>query len=92
MSSANHRATKKRQPEPEFEPEDVLLSDDDLDDEDEDDMDFIDPSMLLQSLLSTEDGSDTICTALVKINSQLEIHNKIMVKLLTHLTAKKKES
>lgn len=92
MSSANHRATKKRQPEPEFEPEDVLLSDDDLDDEDEEDMDFIDPSMLLQSLLSTEDGSDTICTALVKIHSQLEIHNKIMVKLLTHLTAKKKES
>jgi len=92
MSSVNHRATKKRQPEPEFEPEDVLLSDDDLDDEDEEDMDFIDPSMLLQSLLSTEDGSDTICTALVKIHSQLEIHNKIMVKLLTHLTVKKKES
>ena len=54
----------------------------------EEDLDFIDPSMLLQSLLSTED--DTICTALLKISAQLEMHNKLLVKLVTHLT--KKES
>jgi hypothetical protein len=84
---ASSSSSKKRQPPPP-DPED-LLSDEDLEDEDledEDDLDFIDPSMLLQSLLSTEDGSDTICTALVKIHAQLEVHNKIMVKLLSHLT------
>ena len=66
--------------------EEEILSDEDDFDEDDGDLDFVDPSMLLQSLLSTEDGSDTICTALVKIHSQLEVHNKIMVKLLSHLT------
>ena len=83
---ASSSSSKKRQPPPP-DPEDLdedLLSDEDL--EDEDDLDFIDPSMLLQTLLSTEDGSDTICTALVKIHAQLEVHNKIMVKLLSHLT------
>jgi len=83
---ASSSSSKKRQPPPP-DPDDLdedLLSDEDL--EDEDDLDFIDPSMLLQSLLSTEDGSDTICTALVKIHAQLEVHNKIMVKLLSHLT------
>lgn len=79
---ASTSSSKKRQP-PSPDPED-LLSDEDL--EDDDDLDFIDPSMLLQTLLSTEDGSDTICTALVKIHAQLEVHNKIMVKLLSHLT------
>lgn len=80
---ASISSSKKRQP-PSPDPEEDLLSDEDL--EDEDDLDFIDPSMLLQTLLSTEDGSDTICTALVKIHAQLEVHNKIMVKLLSHLT------
>ena len=79
---ASSSSSKKHQPPPP-DPED-LLSDEDL--EDDDDLDFIDPSMLLQTLLSTEDGSDTICTALVKIHAQLEVHNKIMVKLLSHLT------
>ena len=91
---ASSSSSKKRPPQPEPEPyedEDILS---DEEDDEEDDLDFIDPSMLLQSLLSTEDGSDTICTALVKIHAQLEVHNKIMVKLLSHLTtaaaAKKK--
>ena len=87
---ASSSSSKKRPPQPEPEP----YEDEDILSDEEDDLDFIDPSMLLQSLLSTEDGSDTICTALVKIHAQLEVHNKIMVKLLSHLTtaaaAKKK--
>ena len=93
-ASSNAAITRRRnpphQPDPEPYEEEDILSDEDLEDE-EDDLDFIDPSMLLQSLLSTEDGSDTICTALVKIHSQLEVHNKIMVKLLSHLTTAAKK-
>ena len=61
--------------------------DDDEDDDDEDEEDdenFMDTSDILVSLLSTEEG-DNVCTALVKIGNQLEIQNKIMVKILSAL-------
>lgn len=48
----------------------------------EDDDEEYDPMGILTNLLATEDG-DTICTALVTISKQLEVHNKIMVKLLS---------
>lgn len=37
---------------------------------------------LLSSTLMTEDG-DTVCSALVNVGRQLEVQNKILVKLLT---------
>jgi hypothetical protein len=86
MSANNKIQTRHPEPDPESE-EDIF----DEEEEDED-MDFVDPSLLLQSLLSTEDGSDTICTALVKIYKQMEVHNKIMVKMLSHLVSSKKVS
>ena len=46
--------------------------------------DFISTESLLASTLMTEDG-DTVCTALVSIGKQLEIQNKILVKLLSSL-------
>ena len=39
---------------------------------------------LLSSVLVTEEG-ETICSVLGNISRQLEIHNKIMIKILSHL-------
>jgi hypothetical protein len=51
--------------------------------EDEDDVEqYMTMETLLGSTLMTEDG-DTICSALVNMGRQLEIQNKILVKLLT---------
>lgn len=53
--------------------------------EDEDDIEqYMTMETLLGSTLMTEDG-DTICSALVNMGRQLEIQNKILVKLLTTL-------
>lgn len=51
--------------------------------EDEDDVEqYMTVETLLGSTLMTEDG-DTVCSALVNMGRQLEIQNKILVKLLT---------
>jgi hypothetical protein len=51
--------------------------------EDEDDVEqYMTVETLFGSTLMTEDG-DTICSALVNMGRQLEIQNKILVKLLT---------
>jgi hypothetical protein len=63
--------------------EDVNLDEYENDDEGE-----IDPTglmvELLGSTLTTPDG-DTICSALVNMGRQLEIQNRILVKLLSNL-------
>ena len=72
--------------------EDTLeLSDDDedmemLEDDDEGYMMDMDMDMggLLSSVLATEDG-DTVCSALVNISRQMEIQNKILIKMLSHM-------
>jgi hypothetical protein len=46
----------------------------------------IDMGELLTSLLTTEDG-DNVCTALVTIGKQLETQNKILVKMLSKMSA-----
>jgi hypothetical protein len=57
-------------------------------DMDEDEMMFEDDGMdvttLMTSLLATEDG-DTVCTALVGISQQLQMQNKILIKILSEL-------
>ena len=65
--------------------------DEPIDDEidmDEDEMMFeddgVDVATLLTSLLATEDG-DTVCTALVSITQQLQMQNKILIKILSEL-------
>lgn len=40
---------------------------------------------LLSALLATPDG-DTVCSALVHIGTQLEMQNKILIKILSKLT------
>ena len=66
--------------------EEVEMSDEDMT-EFEGDGDYITIEGLLGSTLMTEDG-DTICSALVNIGRQLEMQNKIMVKMLTTLQKK----
>ena len=67
-------------PEEEFEDED--------EDEDEDD-ECTDMADLLHGLLSTD--SDNVCTAMLKISSQLETTNKLLVKLISQVTKKSTE-
>ena len=78
---------KRRQviEEPEYESEDE--SDDDLsesDDEEEDDEEYTDMASLLSNLLATDD--DNVCTAMLKISTQLETTNKLLIKLVSHIT------
>jgi len=84
-----------RPPPPSPPPED---DEEDLDETEEmdemDEMDFGDPMEALGAFLSTEDG-DTVATALVglkdateKISLNLEMQNKILVKMLSALMAK----
>ena len=56
--------------------------------EDEDDENF-EPTMeaILGSTLSTTEG-DTVCSALVNLGYQMEIQNKILVKLLSVIQKK----
>lgn len=62
--------------------------DEEIDMDDEDEMMFDDDGMdvttLMTSLLATEDG-DTVCTALVGISQQLQMQNKILIKILSEL-------
>ena len=51
--------------------------------EDEDDM-MSPMEAMLGSVLTTQDG-DTVCTALVNMGRQMEIQNKILVKILSSL-------
>ena len=60
------------------------VSDEDMAEYEDDEGDYITTEALLSSTLMTEDG-DTVCSALVNIGRQLEMQNKIMVKLLTTL-------
>jgi len=52
--------------------------------EDEDETEDVDLGAILVNALETVDG-DTVCSTLVGIRQQLEIHNKIMVKILKSL-------
>ena len=45
---------------------------------------MMDMGGLLSSVLATEDG-DTVCSALVNISRQMEVQNKILIKMLSHM-------
>ena len=77
--------------ETESEEEEISISateDEPMDEIDDDDMMFeddgVDVATLMTSLLATEDG-DTVCTALVSITQQLQMQNKILIKILSEL-------
>ena len=62
-------------------------SDIDLDDFDMSENPLSDTNMLLSSVLSTEEG-ETVCSALVNISRQIEMQNKILIKMLSQLQKK----
>jgi hypothetical protein len=72
---------------PDQEVEGVDLTEYDPEDFPEDDDDFSPMENLLGQTLTTPDG-DTVCTALVYIGQQMEIQNKIFIKLLNTLQKK----
>ena len=72
--------------EDEIEEGEIVTDDDDdeLEDFGEDLDDGVDVPTLMTSLLATEEG-ETVCTALVGISQQLQIQNKILIKILAQL-------
>jgi len=50
----------------------------------EDEPYMLDIGGLLSSVLATEEG-DTVCSALVNISRQMEIQNKILIKMLSQM-------
>ena len=60
---------------------------DDFEDEFEDEPYMMDISGLLSSVLATEEG-DTVCSALVNISRQMEVQNKILIKMLSQMQKK----
>jgi len=69
------------------EEEEVMDDFDDIDMEDDDEEVQGDFGFLLTSLMATPEG-DTVCSALVNIASQLEMQNKILIKMLAKLSKK----
>ena len=74
--------------EEEIEDEESIVDDLDLDlempDDDDDEEYMMDMGGLLSSVLATEDG-DTVCSALVNISRQMEVQNKILIKMLSQM-------
>ena len=66
----------------EEEEEDEVFEEEEEDEEFQGDLGF-----LMTGLLATADG-DTVCSALVNIATQLEMQNKILIKMLTKLSKK----
>ena len=81
--------------EPEQEVEEIEIEDEDMDyDEEEEEFDM---AGVLASMFTTEEG-DNVATALVTVGTHLEkmsklmdTQNKILLKILTHISTKKEE-
>jgi len=71
----------------EFEDEEFEEGDDEEIFIEEGEGEFMDMGSLLGSVLTTENG-DTVCSALVSISNQLEMQNRIMIKILAQLQKK----
>lgn len=67
----------------EYETEDEISVDDQeiIEDLEDDETDIIG---LMTSLMATQDG-DTVCSALVEISNQMQVQNKILIKILAKL-------
>ena len=57
-----------------------------LEDFEDEEGESVDIAELMTSLLATEDG-DTVCSALVNIGNQLQIQNKILIKMLSKMNS-----
>lgn len=74
--------------EDEVEDGEILDSEsDDIIEEEDEDIDFDEePDLigLMTSLMATPEG-DTVCSALVEISNQMQVQNKILIKILAKL-------
>ena len=77
-STLNEEDDESSSEDPEF--------DFDLGQEDDDDEDLYD---ILSSVFMSEDG-DNICTVLMDIKDTMDTHNKILMKMLVHMSSSKK--
>ena len=57
-----------------------------LEDFEDEEGESVDIAELMTSLMATEDG-DTVCSALVNIGNQLQIQNKILIKMLSKMNS-----
>lgn len=87
-----YMAPKKAQPESKPEPEMEMEEEEDFDEEEEEEEDYEDMGGVLASFLTTDEG-DNVCTALVTIGNHMDrmsnlmdTQNKILLKMLTHMT------
>ena len=93
MSTQPETIEPETETETESESESEILPDQEIDlteydpEDFPDDDDFSPMENLLGQTLTTPEG-DTVCTALVYIGQQMEIHNKIFIKLLSILQKK----
>ena len=81
-----HRVVQEEPEDDEFEDESDEGSEleDDSDMEEDSDDEFTDMAGVLEGLLTTDE--DNVCTAMLKIASQLETTNKLLVRVVSHLT------
>lgn len=79
--------SEEEEEEEEFDEEQLDETDEEGEDlEDFDDEDLEEPSTmtLITSIFATPDG-DTVCSALVNLCNQLEVQNKILIKMLSKM-------
>lgn len=78
--------TEDEMTEDEIEEGEIIMEDDDLEDFDDEDEgeEGLDIAGLMTSLMATPDG-DTVCSALVTIGQQMQVQNKILIKILSEL-------
>ena len=88
MSTQPEEIVNEIETEDEIEEGEIVTEDEDEDEledfEDEELDDGVDVPTLMTSLLATEEG-ETVCTALVGIGQQLQVQNKILIKMLAQL-------
>ena len=88
MSTQPEEIVNEIETEDEIEEGEIVTEDEDEDEledfEDEELDDGVDVPTLMTSLLATEEG-ETVCTALVDIGQQIQVQNKILIKILAQL-------
>ena len=78
--------TEDEMTEDEIEEGEIIMEDDDLEDFDDEDEgeEGLDIAGLMTSMMATPDG-ETVCSALVTIGQQMQVQNKILIKILSEL-------
>ena len=84
MSTQPEEIVNEIETEDEIEEGEIVTEDEDEDELEDFEDEELDVPTLMTSLLATEEG-ETVCTALVGIGQQLQVQNKILIKILAQL-------